>query len=1417
MLTKILINFSILLFSITAAAVEDKIKIPAANPSVKQIRNAGTNQLLLSVGSFDPLTEELDFSTLKFSGKPSEKYKIIQFHDTEVDTEWLIKQGVSILSYLPNNAFIVKNNNSLKNILNDQKIRWSGSYLSNYKIPPQLWETQLKSQESYQLIVSVFKDFPGKNIPLLLQKYLPEIKLNGINSRNDFFLEVNRNNFQSVLNTLSQIEEVHFIDLVKPMRFTNTEAVSPIQAGMDSGSSPTNDNYTPVETPIWDKGLNGSGQIVGVADGGLDSDEDWFVHYDNGVTVTHEVTQAENTSPPTLGTLYPDRKVIGYFTMPGAIHYDATGHGTHVTGSVAGDRLQAIDSGPAGEISSPFNPGYDNDDGMAPNAQILFQDLGGEDSDGEPALTGQGSYPMWQQAYNAGVRIHSNSYGADGDGAYSFSDLYLDDHLRNYEQMLIVFAAGNDGPQDNTIGSPANAKNALSVGALGHGNLRSPTAFSSRGPTDDGRIKPDIMATGSAIESAENDNENTGEISAPSRTTKSGTSMATPITSGAAAMVRQYYTDGFYPTGASNSPDAHNPTGPLLKATLINGANTDGGHFNQDVGWGRVKLTDSIMFNDSDRQMRVWEIENNNGLKTDQSIEFKLGVKSGQKLNVTLVWYDVAGPFGSSKTLINDLDLTVSGNGNTYKGNVFSSLANSGTGGEYDRLNTVEQVRIKEPEDGIYTITVKAEKVPGDGTLNSFRQGFALVATGDFEDVNGISGTLTNVNQIQSQMQGVNGIKLDWSGAEHADFYEIYRAEGNCSTADFKNARYAGKSESSTFTDFRTQNGMEYAYKIRAAQYKTLGSLSDVCTDIISEQACDYLPSFDESSVSVADNSGDLCHTKLQWNAASSNCPTSPNIKYNIYRSESNDFIPSESNLIATVNNTFYDDIYAPDTPTYYIVRAEDNNPTGTGPNGGTETTGTSRIRSQAVGTGFTNTTVLEDVDNVAIMNLSFPWQVVSNKSADGQLSYKTGEANSNYPANSCRAIVTNTISLDGSDPNPEISYKTLYNLEQNWDGVVVEISTDDGVSWSDFPPDGGYPGDFSETTANPVNACGYSSSHGAFSGSNNNFELFTHDLTDYVGQNVKIRWQLSSDPASEFEGFYIDSIQYPSIQVPNSCTVNTAPDKIQPGFYYDKERSGHGFVIEPVTDTNLYFTVFYTYKDDGTPEWYVSTSELENNVLNIDMNDDTLLRVNRDFNIDPTGTTTPNTIDTSVGTNILQIDFNHSTAAASAACQSGNNRGDNISLALWQLGDTSGEWCLEPLINSSEYPDPDFGGTWWTGVDDDGWGISLAFSGDLIVATVYYFDNEGKPRWVIGTQSGFQTGQEISIDMTEVTGYGRNSPRVDTTTVSAGTLTLTLNNNNGDENDGTLDINLTYQGLPGQTPWVRENVPVILFTVPHD
>jgi hypothetical protein len=282
----------------------------------------------------------------------------------------------------------------------------------------------------------------------------------------------------------------------------------------------------------------------------------------------------------------------------------------------------------------------------------------------------------------------------------------------------------------------------------------------------------------------------------------------------------------------------------------------------------------------------------------------------------------------------------------------------------------------------------------------------------------------------------------------------------------------------------------------------------------------------------------------------------------------------------------------------------------------------------------------------------------------------------------------------------------------------------------------------------------------------------------------------------------------------------NSVSNTIPAGMYFDQAKNGHGFVIEPIGNDDLYFTVFYTYKDDGTPEWYTSLSTLENKILNVDLNTSDnnggLVRFIHDFTIDPTGAGNPNIVDTSIGTSSLKIDFNNSATTTSSACNDGTSRGSNQAVANWSIGAQSGEWCIEPIANViGNAPSDDFGAQWWAGIDDDGWGISLTFAGEsasTVVVTLYYFDATGSPRWAQGVQTNFSVGSEITFDMLEFTGFARDAIPTAVTTVSAGSLSITINSKGGTLDDGRLTLDVNYQGTEGGD-WSRSNLPITLIT----
>ncbi|AZR72129.1 peptidase S8 [Anoxybacter fermentans] len=194
--------------------------------------------------------------------------------------------------------------------------------------------------------------------------------------------------------------------------------------------------------------------------------------------------------------------------------YDDHGHGTHVAATIAG----------TGE-------GNINYRGVAPGAaliglKVLNSNGSGTTSDIDAAI-------QWcidnKDIY--GIDIISMSLGSAGssDGTDSTSQLLQ----QAYNAGIVpVVAAGNEGPADYTIGSPAAAEYAITVGAQGDVGEQGffQAYFSSRGPTADGRIKPDISAPGWYIMSAKANTTN-------GYTEMSGTSMATPFCSGTIALM----------------------------------------------------------------------------------------------------------------------------------------------------------------------------------------------------------------------------------------------------------------------------------------------------------------------------------------------------------------------------------------------------------------------------------------------------------------------------------------------------------------------------------------------------------------------------------------------------------------------------------------------------------------------------------------------------------------------------------------------------------------------------------------------------------------------------------------------------------------------------------------------------------------
>lgn len=460
---------------------------------------------------------------------------------------------------------------------------------------------------------------------------------------------------------------------------------------------------------------------------------------------------------------HPDFRWQGSFAYPSRVAYarDKTSDGNpHSVGGHGSLNLSIV--GGYADVSSPDyqdGDGYHYGLGISPYGRLASTKV----------FNDQGDWDYWDSwsdlirgSYRRGARITSHSWGLSVTARYTADAQAFDALTRDADptvpgnqEMTHVFAAGNDGEMGSrTIWSPGTAKNVITVGASenvrstggspsdadGCGtpnteadNANEMAAFSSRGPTQDGRIKPDIVAPGTHVQgAASQDLEYDGSgvcalywpVGQSLYTWSSGTSHSAPAVAGALSLIRHYLTQGI--GGVSVSA----PSPALLKATLANstrylsGAGAGGKLPSNAQGWGLVHLgmafdgaprmlvDQSVLLGDSGQ---VYE---RSGRVDDPSRPFR----------VTLAWTDAPGtPVAAA--WVNDLDLEVVVGGQTYKGNVFSGATSAG-GGVADSVNNVESVFLPAGTSGPFTVRVIAYTIAGDGVpgnTDGTDQDFGLV------------------------------------------------------------------------------------------------------------------------------------------------------------------------------------------------------------------------------------------------------------------------------------------------------------------------------------------------------------------------------------------------------------------------------------------------------------------------------------------------------------------------------------------------------------------------------------------------------------------------------------------------------------------------------------------------------------------
>ncbi len=1096
-----------------ACFANERGRTPAATVSAE----GAPSLLVLHAGTFDPTTHSLAKARPKFEGATHGRYAIVQFEsagDARAVREDLERAGHVVVAFIPNAAYAVRLGPlGLEAIANARAVRWAGAFESHWKIDPVLHPSFAGATEfRNDLEIDGFAGESAARFADALRKAFPEVEVLGIREHAHqprLRVRMPSAKLQAAIVLLASIDGVFWIAPYDAPRALNDESFPSIQADADTGG------------PIWDRDLTGSGQVVAVADSGLDRNESWFTQLDQGAGVVTGITDAQSPSLPQPGTAQPTHKVLAYWVQPGATAYDnnqnCSGngdnrfHGTHVAGSVAGDR---------GATASPTDPAHDpgGDDGMAPNAQILFQDIGNDVTGCYSITDFMGTL---RQAAAGGAHIHSNSWGGGAGGSYNGNDRDADETTWELEDLLVVAAAGNSGPQAGSVLSPGNAKNVLTVGATLHGNSPIEATFSSRGPTRDGRLKPDIVAPGVAIVSAAGNDDNGPTVQAGTSKTFSGTSMATPTIAGGAALLRQYFVDGFYPRGARQASDTTEPNGALMKAVLLNGTRILGEFPTQVLGWGRMFLENTLYFNQAigggagdNRRMRYFERENDAGLLTGQAHEYVIAnVGSAEELRATLVWFDPEGAPGAAIHRVNDLDLEVTGPGGltVYRGNVFVDGASAPNAGAADVRNTVEQIRIVAPAPGRYTLRVRATNVPGNGREFTDRQGYALVVSGAF----GIPDATPAEAPLGVAVIGndTSGVAIGFAGSS-SQGYQLYRADGSCASAAAGAFRLVAEGAGSPVVDMTSQGGATHAWRVRGIDNDIEGHAS-ACVGAVSNDDCTRRPTFDTQSL-TRDFTNATCSVALDWAPATSNCVQQPSVGYLVERDIDPYF--SSPSVIATPSTTAFVDLdVRAGQPYYYRITARDG--------GNSRSLPTPITNATPVGPGGpAGVGYLDDVDDNTYMTMEPPWRISERRASTGQFAYHNAGDGQDYLASTCASLTTPSFIVP---LGATLSYAARYDFEARWDGVVVEISADGGASWTDLPPEGGYPGALDLTGNPPANECGYPPTQGAYTGTSSEvFEQKTTDLAAYASRAVMIRWRFTSDSSVEEEGFYLDDVR---------------------------------------------------------------------------------------------------------------------------------------------------------------------------------------------------------------------------------------------------------------------------------------------------
>lgn len=619
-----------------------------------------------STGYFEPAP--LAAPSALAASSMADKHLLLQFEQplTDADRARLEAEGIELLQYVPNNTWIVRLSSPLStSAYQSNDIRWMGTIEPQQKVARQIAEGRIPESArrggnlvQFAVVVHADED-PNAWAEQFRTQYGAEI--------------IGVEPFARIIDLI--MPEGSFASMAEIDAVQWIEPALPVPQEHNNGCR-DNMGVTVVQNAPYS--LTGEYVMVAQWDGGRASS-------------THDDFSGR------LQTL--DNSPV-------------SGHATHVAGTIIGDGTRS---------GGTYR-------GMAPLANLVSQLWWSSASEASS------EYQTVISTYGANVSNNSWGYGPGSVTQQNCDDLLgnyftvngtLDNIVRGAGSapISIVWSAGNDrgtssdycgsiGWTFNTISPPGTAKNIVTVGAI-NSNNSSMTSFSSWGPCDDGRLKPDVVGPGC---------QSTGDFGVTSTSTTNGyavscgTSMAAPAVTGLIALLYQQYflTNGVF-VGILPS---------TIKGILVNSA-TDLGNVGPDYKYGHGRV-------DAEKAVKKIQIGTpswvQGQLSTGQSLEYELLIPGGtSKLRVSLAWDDAGGTAVSGSALINDLDLVLEdpfgAETNPWILNPASPNSNATRG--IDRVNNVETAEVTNPAAGIWRARVTGFNIP-QGPQN-----FSLVFTPD--------------------------------------------------------------------------------------------------------------------------------------------------------------------------------------------------------------------------------------------------------------------------------------------------------------------------------------------------------------------------------------------------------------------------------------------------------------------------------------------------------------------------------------------------------------------------------------------------------------------------------------------------------------------------------------------------------------